>query len=287
MILLISSLWLTVINSFSQAYPVIVTVTVTPPYTTKVNDYISQPNKIMATLLNTSGSSIEANIQGVITGEGGIRIYTDPDFRMSHPLTLYPGIPYYLNPVELQEIYDANYLEYEGISENDLIYGNGLPEGFWQICLTAFNYDTGERISGEEPQGCSNTFFIADIEPPVVQFPLPGQEVTAGSPQYLVFSWTWPPGAPANTGFTLKIIEVLPGVRDINDAFNSAAYPVFFEKNLNGTSYLYGPADPMLVTGKTYAFTITAFDPNGQLSFRNNGMSEVSSFYYMAGDSIK
>lgn len=271
------------LSSFGQQpYPVVISITVAPPYPVKINEYIYQPNKVIATLLYTGGGNIDINLYGSISSEDGIRIFTDPEARLSQPISLTSGIPYNLTTSELEEIYDVDYLEYEGITEHDLIYGNGLPEGYWQLCMQATDYDTGEPLSAEEPQGCSNIFFVADLEPPVVVNPYPGQEIVASVPQNLVFSCTWPPGAPPNTSFILKIIEVLPGDRDINDAFQTADYPVFFEKTMNATNYLYGPADPSLIPGKTYALTFTAFDPEGKLVFRNNGESEVSSFIYKA-----
>lgn len=286
--ILVSCILLIAFTRGQQPGQVLVTVAVAPPYTSKVNEYVYQTNKVITTLVYTGIGLQDVNLQGSIISEGGIRIFTDPEYKLSQPITLSSGIPYMLTTSELQEIYNVDYLEFEGITQEDLYYGNGLPEDYWQLCIWATDYETGEPLSAEEPQGCSNVFFVADLESPIVQSPFPGQEIIASVPQNVIFSCTWPPGAPPNTAFTLKIIEVLPGDRDINDAFQSAAYPIFFEKTFNTTSYLYGPADPFLVAGKIYAFIFTAFDPEGKLVFRNNGMSEVSSFIYKArSDTIK
>ena len=36
----------------AQPMPVTITIAVAPPYSNKIDDYISQPNKIMATIIN-------------------------------------------------------------------------------------------------------------------------------------------------------------------------------------------------------------------------------------------
>jgi TANFOR domain-containing protein len=272
--------------TYGQDYRVQLTLAVTPPYTSKIDDYISQPNKIMATFMNSSFQPVEVYIQGSIQSEGGINVYTDPDFRMSPPLTLLPGLPYNLNRFNLEQVFDASHLVCQGITLNEVIYGNGLPEDYYTICMQAFDYETGEPLSAESPQGCSNSFLVLDLEPPIILSPADGTVFEPVTPQNFIFVWTRPPAAPDNTQFNLKIIEVLPSDRNINDAMRSASHPVFFETTVSVTSCLLGPANPILTEGKSYAWIVTAYDPSGKVVFRNNGMSEVSGFSYMAIDTI-
>lgn len=278
-------LLLACISGQSQPYPVKIMISVAPQYTSKVYDYLSQPNKIMATLINTSSAKLDVYLQGEFTGEGGIRIYTDPAYKMPQPVTLMPGIPYRVNSGNIQQIFDMNHIILENISKNELIYGNGLPEGDYRICMRAFDYRTNQPVSPEDPQGCSNVFTISDVEPPVILQPVCDQEVVPKTPQNVIFSWTRPPGTPVNTKYSLKIIEVLPSDRNINDAIKSAVHPVFFESQLLPVnSCLVGPADPQFVEGKKYAFTVTAIDPSNKTSYRNHGMSEACSFVYRNPD---
>jgi TANFOR domain-containing protein len=272
--------------TYGQASTVIASLAVTPPYTSKIDVYISQPNKIMATFLNTTLQPVDVYILGSFKSEGGINVYTDPDFRMSPPLTLFPQVPYNLNRFNLEQVFDEDHLQCQGITIREVLYGNGLPEDYYTICLQAFNYGTGEPLSAESPQGCSNSFLVLDLEAPVVLSPADGTEFEPVMPQNIPFVWTRPPGSPDNTQFDIKIIEVLPSDRNINDAVKSASHPVFFETTVSITSYLLGPADPALTGGKTYACVVTAYDPSGKAVFRNNGMSEVSSFLYLAPDTI-
>jgi TANFOR domain-containing protein len=265
---------------FGQPYPVTLTLAVSPPYTSKIDDYIAQPNKIIATLINTSSQALDIYIRGKFENEGGISVSTDPEYKIFPPLTLLPGIPYTLNRFNLEQVFDPDHLVCLGITINEVIYRNGLPEDNYTICLQAFDDLTGEPLSAESPQGCSNTFLVLDLEAPVLLSPADGTAIEPASPQEIIFICTRPPGAPANTQFNFKIIEVLPSDRNINDAMKSATHPVFFETTVSITSCLLGPADPTLTEGKTYACMVTAYDPSGQAVFRNHGESELISFSY-------
>ncbi len=273
-------------NLVAQPFPVTITIAVAPPYYPHINDYVEQPNKIMATLINTGASPVSVYLLGSITGDMGVSVYTDPVYRMPVPIVIQPQGMYFVSRNNLEQIFSVDNLKYEGITKNELIYGNGLPEGEYQICLRAYDYNLRVPLSPEDPAGCSAPFNVTSVEPPVILQPLTGADITPSTPQMVVFSWTRPPNAPMNTQYRLKIIEVLPYDRNINDAMQSAGHPVFFEKDMMVNSYLYGPADPALVTGKKYAFAVIAFDPDNKTVFRNNGMSEVFSFNYLSHNQV-
>jgi len=263
----------------AQDYPIMITIAVTPPYFPKVSLYTEQPGKIIAVITNTSNIQRQVYILGTVTGEG-IRVYTQPNYNMPNPVILPPRGSFQINQFNISQVFDNKHLVYEGITENQIIQQNGVPEGDYTICMRAYDYTTNEPLSAESPQCCSNAFTITDIEPPVIINPVCGQEVNPSFPQNIIFDWTIPPGANINTQYNMKIIDVLPSDRNINDAIKSATHPVFFEKTVNLSFLILGPSDPALVAGKTYAFIVTAIDPKQELSFRNNGMSEVCSFLY-------
>ncbi len=248
----------------AQPYTVTVSIAVTPPYTSRIDDYISQPNKIMATLINTSPDPVDVFLRGEVSGEGGIRVYTDPNFKPAESITLNPGIPFLINLDNLQQVFDANHLVFVGTTKEKILYQNGLPEGDYTICLRVFDFNTSHPLSAEEPLGCSNVFTVTNVEPPVILQPVCGEVITPATPQHIIFSWTRPPGCPVNVQFNFKMIEVLPYDRNLNDAMKSATHPVFFETTSLVNTYLYSPGDPALVINKRYAFAVTAIDPSGK-----------------------
>ncbi|MCX6250839.1 MAG: hypothetical protein NTX61_08810 [Bacteroidetes bacterium] len=257
-----------------------ITVNVSPPYTSKIYDYISKPNKIMAYFTNRTGVNKNFYVLGSFTG-AGIKIFTDPNYKMPTPMFLKNGESKFMTKMNIEEAFDEDHLIFVGITKNELLYGSGLPEGDYTLCLEAHEYSNGTLLS-QPGMGCSAPFKVSNVEPPVIFQPVCGQQVNPSMPQALIFSWSMPPGAPANTQYNLKIIEVLPSDRNINDAVNSATHPVFFEKTVTIVTLLLGASDPSLVAGSTYAFVVTAIDPGNKVTFRNHGMSEVCSFIYSA-----
>ena len=130
------SLTLLIIWSFrteAQQFPVTISISVLPPYTSKIDDYIYQPHKVMATLLNIGTHSVSVYLQGTIGGDNGVRVYTDPDYKPSQPILLQPGIPFMINQNNLGQIFNADHLIYIGVTKKELIYGNGIPEGDYTI----------------------------------------------------------------------------------------------------------------------------------------------------------
>ncbi|MDO8896508.1 MAG: hypothetical protein Q7V19_02575, partial [Bacteroidales bacterium] len=273
---------------FAQQYPVQVNIAVTPPYSTKISDYTSNPNKILVTVQNLSfpARTQQIYLMGEIRSSGGIRLYTKPGQRPSQPISIMPNGIFKLNLNNIQDVFGAERLAYEGINEQQILYGNGLPDDDYTISIRPFDFATNLPLSAEEPFGCSAAFSITNIEPPVITQPFCGSELTAISPQNVIFSWTMPAGAPLTTRYKIRIVEVNPPGHDINDAFNSASIPVFFETNVTGNVFVFGPAHPALVTGKTYAFAVTAFEPMGRIVFRNGGRSEICSFIWKSSISL-
>jgi TANFOR domain-containing protein len=276
--------------TIAQPYPVNIAIAVAPPYSTQFSDY-STPGKLLVSITNNTptGAPVSIYLQVSVTSTGGIRIFSENDYKMPQPLVISPGMPYMVSADNLGKLFSTDHLIMEGIDREDVIYGNGLPEDDYQICIRAFHYETGEPLSAEEPQGCSGIFSIKDLEPPVILSPLCGDTLVPTTPQVLTLSWTLPLNAPLSTRYYLKMIEVLPGDTDPNDAMLMAGHPLFFEQTVTATSFLYGPAQPALIAGRHYAYTVTAVDPGGKTFFRNGGQSEVCSFVWGkqtdAGDS--
>ncbi|MFN3556284.1 MAG: hypothetical protein ACK4VN_10005 [Bacteroidales bacterium] len=281
-IILLAVLIFLSVASQAQFAPVRINVSVTPPYSTKISDYTNNPNKVLVTLQNftVDGVTLRVYLRGEITGASGTRIYTHPNYRPPAPIVLQPGMPFMLNINNIQDVFSASHLVYEGVTEQEILYGNGLPEDDYIICLQAFDYDNNMILSDEAPFGCTVPFTVGNIEAPVILHPWCHDEITPMTPQSIVISWTRPAGSPPQTQYRLKMVEISPPGHDPHDAVYSAAHPVFFETVVSANVFLYGPAQPALAPGKAYAFMVTAFDPMGQLAFRNGGRSEVCSFVY-------
>jgi len=255
-----------------------VSVQVLPPYLYRVTDYASHPERILITLVNTSTSAQRLQLRGSITGDNGIEMRVRNTFKSRTPFIMAASEVRVLNAGDFSLFFDLDNIVYTGISQFDALRGNGLPEGNYRMCVQAFNYDTNAALSAESPSGCSNSFGVNNIEPPVILVPRDRDEIVTNGTQLLTLSWGTPPGAPPTTMYRVRIVEIL-GNGNPNDAMMTAGQP-FFETEVRGNMYIYSPADPQLTLGRRYAMRVTAFDPLSLTNFRNKGQSAVTSFTY-------
>jgi TANFOR domain-containing protein len=256
-----------------------VNIRVLPPYPVRFADYTDNPNKILLMVRNHTQRPLSIYLDAIITGENGIEIRTAPQFRSSKTITLGPLEIRQLNTEGIQNLFDLDKLILKGISREEIISRNGLPEGFYTICGRAYDSQTGQPLSAEEPMGCSNPMWVTNIEPPIFIRPMFDLDTLAAqNPQNLLFTWSFPAGAPPSTEYIFTMVEMIDPNRNPNDVFLSQA--PFFEETTNSNAFLYGSMHPTLIPGRKYAYAVTARDPANRVVFRNFGRSEIRAFVY-------
>ncbi len=246
---------------------------VIPQFTSRLEDY---PNKTF--VLMTSSADKNVYFSMGMKGDNGVTISTAPGFVPSSLISLQAGLPYNTSASDLGEYFEFSNLQFSGITQADAIQ-KGLPEGNYKICFRAYDVD-GNVLSGDEPYGCSNTFAIRDLQPPVLIRPMCGKVFDYVDVPNILFGWTPSPGAPVSTAYTLKIAEFPVNGMNPSEVMETAATPAFFEQDVTGVSFLYGPGLSMLEPGKKYAFQVIAHDDATNARFANNGRSEVCWFQY-------
>lgn len=261
-----------------------VRINILPPYPAKITDYASRPQQVLLLVQNTSGAALDVQLRGTIAGDNGIVLKVDPHYKSPGPIHLNANEIRNLTGADINQLFDYNQLVFSGISKEDAIRGNGLPEGNYQVCVQAFGYYDNQPLSGDEPLGCSNVFPLNSMEPPTIISPFNEQDISAQTTQHFVITWSTPAGAPPSIQYTVRMVEILDN-RNPNDAMNAAAPPLFFEQTVNSSNVLlYGPSMPAMTPGRQYALMVIAKDPFNTVIFRNQGRSEVTSFTYGAGD---
>ena len=271
-----------------QAQPIQVSTQVLPPYSPYLSDYVGFDNKILVTLTNTSGQPQSVRLAGSIKGNTGVNIIMPDSYIPNAPVNVPANGVTVLNGAQLKDYFDPDNLQFSGISKQEVVQGNGLPEGNYSLCIQALDYGNGNALSNPAPAGCAN-FQITHYNPPDLIAPVCNSTVEPQNPQNLLFSWTIPPGAPpANLEYVLKIVEIIPDNIPAAQAMDAAPEPPFFEKVVQSPSYLYTAVDPVLEEGVKYAVRVTARTKQGfsPLSFKNNGHSVVCSFTYGGEDDI-
>ncbi|GAB4008491.1 hypothetical protein GCM10028808_14740 [Spirosoma migulaei] len=274
----------------AQVFPLQIQVSVMPPYSAYLQDYPGAGQQVRVFIINTGRQSYQVRLSGQLTGDNGIEIRTSPNYRPPRPLTVPPGQTL-LSRNDLEGLFDLNQIEVTGIDKNLLSRGFPLPDGTYQLCVRAYNETPtntvavafGQPLSPEFPLGCSAPIVVRAVEPPILIAPLCDADITATTPQALVFTWTPPAGvSPAQVDYTLRVVELPQVDVDPNVFIDAVALPKsgVEVRNLRTSTFLYGPTQPPLQVGRRYAWRVQAVDRSGKLNFLNDGKSPVCSFTY-------
>lgn len=276
----------------AQPFPLTISTNVNPPYTANYSSYFTSLNQISITVTNNSTSARSIYFAGSIATLDG-EIYVRTNENQAWPgsaLTIPAGSPGFPSTTtftgqNLQPFVQNSNIEYGGITQQDIISGL-LPEGDYQVCLRAFDYNTTEPLSPDEPGGCSNVFTISYPQPPQIIQPECGSAFSATIPQNILFNWQLPVGVPPTVPVRYRFTLVMLGAGiDAQSALDNPVDPVYTTTITTGTSLLYGPAQPALIQARTYAWHVKAEDasiPNPQIQFQNGGFSEPCTFTYLS-----
>ncbi|MFY8004710.1 MAG: hypothetical protein ACOVNR_07695, partial [Chitinophagaceae bacterium] len=261
-----------------------VQITILPPYTTKLADLIDKPGKSFVFIQNKSNINYEVYFKINITGPNGISISTAEGYQPLKSLTLSPFQALQLDASAMDDYLSTKNFVYSGINRSEIERTGNLPEGTYRFCITVYNFRQPNQLLSRA-ENC-NDFRFALIDPPLLISPNNFADVKYMQPQNVIFNWALPAGLPPGTTYLLRIVELLDPKRDPNDAIRSATFPIFFEKQVRGNMYVYGPADPPLVDGRKYVWGIKLLDQNNingsffsiGSAFKNNGNSEIFTF---------
>lgn len=265
--------------------PIQVNAQLLPPYSLQVSDYYSPTaaggQKLNLILLNRDflRSTINVRLRMVIESQG-VRIATRED--VTWPIvTLISGTPYYVTPAELANYFNPNNLIFSGISQEQYTSTGKLPEGFYTFCFETVEPATGLTVSNK---GCAFAW-ITISDPPFLNIPAKAETVTPNASQNINFQWTprhnASPTAGYNTDYVFSITEVMANDFSPESAFTS--HQALYTDSTAATMYNYGPAKPLLIAGRRYAWRVQAKAKQGLdnlAMFRNNGYSEVFWFDY-------
>lgn len=260
-----------------------VTVNVLPPYSDDILDMVRNPGRLQVTLHNNFFQDVDIRLLGRITGDNGVSVATDPNYRPARPITLKGYQTLILTSRDVETMFDRNHLDIQGLDTRNFDRGVTIPEGNYQFCVQVFQYNGNLPLSQDFPLGCSAIFPIIGIQPPILVSPICDQEVTPLHPQNLVFSWTPAVGInPADAVYTLRVVELpLSGVEP-NAYIDAMQLPPmgFEEKNIRGTSFVYTASHPPLKKGKKYAWRVQVFDAKKLRTTKTNAKSPVCTFQY-------
>ncbi|MEO7049736.1 MAG: hypothetical protein ABI091_30815, partial [Ferruginibacter sp.] len=263
-----------------QAQDVSITVNVLPPYQLNFTDYRSRPNQLLIVLTNRTSNNLNLQLSGSIEGDNGVRLNTIPGTRSNQPVRLGALETRSLSVIEIENLFDINQIQFQGISQQSIARNGILPEGNYTLCVFAQDYRTLAPLSAANPSGCSNIFPINSLEAPVILKPFDEEEVSPIKPQNIVFTWTTPPNTPPGAYYIFNLVELLNDKQSPGAAIQTKTGINSFETKVYGNALLFGPDQFPLTNNKRYAVQVTVVDPLGKSLYRNNGKSEVIVFNY-------
>lgn len=265
------------VNGQTGSFPVQVTVQALPPAPIYLSNYadastLNSPLRVQLALNDFTIPSREVRIKTYF--QGTALSFESNDLVVAAPtLVLEGGIPLTLTNTEL-----APYFEFQNITGvNANQYGAAIPEGAYQFCVDVFDALTGNRLSA---RSCAINVVFQN-EPPFLVTPRNRVNVNEYNPQNIVFQWTPRSINVTNVEYELSLVEIWDTQVDPQQAFLSS--PPIFQTTTTAKTYVYGPADPLLLSGKNYAWRVQAKAKQGTEEiglFKNEGYSEIFSFSY-------
>jgi hypothetical protein len=267
----------------AQAPPsVSVNVNIVPPYSPYYSDYSgSNANKVFLIIHNNTATQQKIKLTGKLEGDNGVRITTYSNYMPLAPVILNPFETKQLNGTALKDIFDLNNLNVYGIDKGKLARSSRLPEGNYNLCIQAVDYNEKKVLSVDN--GCA-TISIVYPDAPILVNPIANstEQVLQGATntaQTVVFNWINAGYAPPSTQYNIQVAEMPNTPADPNQILNAVSFPVI-NKTVTGFSYILSPLDPPLKVGKRYAWRVKAIDQMGLVVFKNNGISAASQFRY-------
>lgn len=273
-------------SAHAQA-PVQVIPQLIPPYTLTLSDYYNGSQEKLVVLLTNrdlTRPTISVRLRMTISGQSAT--VRSKDNIYYPPINLDAGIPTRLTLTDLAPYFNPNNLDFQGITKAQYQQSGKLPEGFYQFCFEAVELNTGRVVS----QNSCSMAWLSLSDPPLLNLPAKGENVSFRDPLNIVFSWTPrnlnSPNSAFSTDYDFQLVEITDTTIDPAAAFQMAQ--PLYETTVSTTTLLYGPGQPSLLTGKKYAWRVQAKARSGtdQLDlYRNNGYSEV--YWFLLQDNCQ
>ena len=147
-------------HTAAVAQPLQINVAVNPPYSSNYINYFTDPTQVVIMLNNTSSEVKHIYFAGVVrTIDESVSVSTQGGVPWNAPPLDIPPGPYMLTGADLQPVAQGGggALIREGISDEQIAAGV-LPEGEYELCLTAYDYYDNTILSSG--LSCSNIFTI-------------------------------------------------------------------------------------------------------------------------------
>jgi hypothetical protein len=275
---LVLFLLLAVSISAQFIYPITANIQSTPPHSGLLSDLTATGGNKLSLLLNLEDAEeLTYQVRLRITIEGnGITLSTKNNLVFT-PIDLAYGSPSIIRESDLVEYFDPAAFDFAGYSLNDYLLNGGLPDGFYTICVEAFNY---LRFNEAAASNKSCTVINASrLDPPVVIAPI-GMQTNINNPQNLPIQWANMHNVAIPVEYEIEIYTWPYSSTLAPDQVIQFDLPFFTTMVSSTTTYVLRPSDPPLESGERYLIRVKAVDLSMNYLFKNQGWSEIHSFSY-------
>ncbi len=257
-----------------------------PPYPTEFSAYFNNPASYSITVINHTDVEQDVYFLGELVGiNNGVYASSVVTFKPLEPFIIPARGVLEVDAEEIANVSENATLDdliIEGIPQSEWNINGQLPEGEYTFCINAYHFGSNEVALSS---GCSQTIPIYYGDQ--ITWVTPYEEEVIPAETNCVFPIQWnaniaDPTKALDLEYELKLIDLTDSEGDYEFDFLSGALPPLLETLVDEELYIYNSTgiDFILEEGRKYGLRVRAIDPFNEISFSNNGYSEVRTFWY-------
>ncbi len=269
-------------NAYCQTYPVQISTQLVPPYSGYLPDYADPASEKLKIIIQFNDFSVpHYNLKLKFEIKGNGFTLSTKTFYNPPPITLAPGQPLLLSSLDLAHYLNTNNLDFVGYNQFAYEQRMALPEGYYSICVKAYDYYSSPEIQVSN-EGCAQAWFTLS-DPPFLNLPICNSIVKPLTPQNILFQWTpmnlGSPLSALNTEYEFALWECRPDSNANPNQIVLSTAPVF-SITTQQTFFNYSLSEPPLNQYMKYVWRVRAKDNTGRDWFKNQGCSQICTFTY-------
>ena len=180
----------------AQVYPVQTNVSTSGPYYNYLSYYADENQHLQAivTLTDFTAGPVDCRLRIRIEGPG-YELRTNPNLVIGVPFTLNPGVPNFINGIDLAPYLQESNLIIEPIGVNI----DALPEGFTTVCIDVIRDGATQEVLSTN--NCTG-FFLQRFQPAQALLPICASNISTDE-VFHTFQWAPPIGYVPSIGSEL------------------------------------------------------------------------------------
>lgn len=242
---------------------------VNPIATFYVSDIETNPSVFTLSLHNQTSETKAVALRITIVDGSGKQMFTGDTDPAAFPIELAGGATKTYMNTDIRQSALTN-VSYDSDIEGKIRQTNRILPGSYTITVTAY---TG-YIGSTDHDSASQVVEVTNPAAPILIYPV--SMTIAATEMFPVFSWSMANVPAAVTPkYTFSIWKAVKGLSRDQVV---QSQPLWQEKNVSDTRFIYSSSAEELKAGETYYWQVQAFDNYGNMIGDNNGKSAIADF---------